>query len=71
MECVTECPAAGALMMAAPGKRRVPAWVIAAGVAVIFLGVVGYARWSGHWATDLPSRVYFDLVPRANEFTHP
>ena len=71
MECVTECPAAGALFMSAPRKRRVPAWAIAAGVAAIFFGVVGYAQWTGHWRTDLPSRVYFELVPRANEFTHP
>ncbi len=71
MECVTECPAAGALFLAAPGRRRVPAWVVAAGVAAIFFGAVGYAQWSGHWRTDLPSRVYFELIPRANEFTHP
>ena len=71
MECVTECPAAGALFLAAPGKRRVAAWAVGAGVAAIFLGTVAYARWSGHWLTDLPSNTYFDLVPRANEFTHP
>jgi polyferredoxin len=71
MECVTDCPAAGALFMAMPRRRRVPAWAIAAGVAAIFLSAVGYAQWSGHWSTELPSRVYFDLVPRANEFTHP
>jgi len=71
MECVAECPAAGALFMAAPRKRRVPAWAIAVGVAGIFLGIVGYARWTGHWGTDVPSRVYFELVPHADEFTHP
>lgn len=71
MECVAECPAAEALFMAAPRKRKVPAWAIAAGVAALFLSAVGYAQWSGHWRTDLPSRVYFELVPRANEFTHP
>ncbi|HEY2018358.1 MAG TPA: 4Fe-4S binding protein [Bryobacteraceae bacterium] len=71
MMCVAECPAAGALMMAAPRKRRVPAWAMAAGVAVLFLGICGYARWTGHWNTDLPSRLYFELIPHANEFTHP
>jgi hypothetical protein len=50
---------------------RVPAWAIAAGVAVIFLGVVVYARLTGHWHTDLPQSIYRDLVPRANEFSHP
>ena len=71
MECVAACPAAGALLMSAPRRKRVPAWAIAAGTALLFLGVTGYARWSGHWSTALPSRVYFELIPRANEFTHP
>jgi polyferredoxin len=71
LECVAECPAAGALIMAAPRKRPVPAWLIAGGVAVIFLGLTGYAQWSGYWRTDLPSHVYEDLIPHANEFTHP
>jgi len=71
MECVTACPAAGALLMSAPRRRRVPAWAIAAGTALLFLGITGYARWSGHWSTGLPSRVYLELIPRANEFLHP
>jgi polyferredoxin len=71
MECVASCPAAGALLMSAPRYKRVPAWAIAAGIAVLFLGITSYARWTGHWRTDLPSRVYFELIPRANEFTHP
>jgi len=71
LQCVAACPAAGALLMAAPRKRRVPAWAIAAGVAMLFLGVCGYAQWSGNWRTDLPSQVYFQLIPHASEFTHP
>ena len=71
LECVAECPAAGALLMAAPHGRRVPAWAIAAGVAAIFLGLTGYAQWTGYWRTDLPSRTYQELIPHANEFEHP
>lgn len=71
LQCVAECPAEGALFLSAPVRRRVPAWAVAAGVAVIFLGICGYARWSGYWHTDLPSKLYFDLIPHANEFTHP
>ncbi len=70
MECVAACPAAGALQMSTR-HRRVPAWAIAAGVAILFLGITGYARWTGHWRTDLASRVYLELIPQANEFTHP
>jgi polyferredoxin len=71
MECVAVCPAEGALMLAAPRKRVVPAWAVAAGVAVLFLGLVGYAKMSNHWNTNLPKDVYFQLVPRAAEFEHP
>jgi polyferredoxin len=71
LQCVAVCPAEGALHIALPKKRRVPAWAMAAVMAVLFLGVVGYAQHAGYWRTDLPSRVLFDLVPRAQEFTHP
>jgi len=72
LQCVASCPAAGALFLSTPVRhRRVPAWAVAAGVAALFLGVCGYARWTGHWNTDLPSRTYFELVPHANEFQHP
>jgi hypothetical protein len=49
----------------------VPAWAMAAGVAVLFVGICGMAQWAGHWRTDLPSEIYFRLIPHANEFTHP
>jgi polyferredoxin len=71
MQCVAECPAAGALFLAAPRRRKTPAWVVAAGTAALFLAVCGYARWTGHWHSDVPERVYFELVPHANEFGHP
>ena len=72
MRCVTSGPAEGALHMSVGGRgAHVPAWAVAAGVAVIFLGLYGYARGTGHWYTDLPERILSNLVPRANEFTHP
>ena len=71
MECVAACPAEGALQMSLPGRRKLPAWGLAAGVAAIFLGVVLLARLNGAWQTDVPDAVYFQLVPRAMEFIHP
>ncbi len=71
LECVAVCPAAGALFLSAPRAKRVPAWLVAAGIAVLFLGVCGYARLTGHWQTNLPGSTYFELIPHANEFTHP
>lgn len=70
LSCVTVCPAAGALDLTA-GRRRVPGWAVGAGVATLFLGAVLAARLSGHWHTVLPDAVYFDLIPRAEEFRHP
>jgi polyferredoxin len=71
LQCVAECPAAGALFLAAPRRRCIPAWAVAAGITVVFVGICGYARWLGYWDTHLPSRVYMELIPHANEFTHP
>jgi len=71
MQCVAECPAAGALFLSAPARKPVPAWLMAAGIAAIFLGVCAAAQWTGHWRTVLPQSVYMNLVPRADEFTHP
>ena len=71
LECVAVCPAEGALYMTLPRRRSLPAWAMAAGMAAIFFGLVGYAMYSGHWRTDLPSQVYEELIPRAHEFGHP
>jgi ferredoxin len=71
LECVAVCPAEGALRMSAPGRRAVPAWMMAAAAAALFLGICGCAWWAGNWHTGLPDRVYVDLIPHAREFTHP
>ncbi|MGP8245952.1 MAG: 4Fe-4S binding protein [Bryobacteraceae bacterium] len=71
LECVAACPAAGALFLSAPTRRSTPAWVVAAGLAILFIGVCGWARLSGHWQTQLPTQVYLELVPHANQFNHP
>ncbi len=68
------CPADGALRMALPlipRRRRMPTWVFAAGVAVMFFGIVGFAKVENYWKSDVPSAVYKQLVPHANEASHP
>ncbi len=71
LECVAACPAEGALVLALPRRRVLPAWEITAGIAIVFLGITGLAYWTGHWHTDLPASVYHELIPRAREFSHP
>jgi ferredoxin len=71
LECVAVCPAQDALVMAAPGRKAVPVWAVAAALAGLFFGLVGYAKLSGHWDTRLPQQVYFELVPQASQTQHP
>jgi hypothetical protein len=49
----------------------VPAPAIAAGVAVIFFGVVGFAKVSGHWNGSVPEDLFFQLIPNAASYSHP
>lgn len=75
LECVAVCPAKDALSLQFVGpaklRRVVPAWQLAAGIAIIFFGLVGYAKFSDHWQTHLPQQVFLKLVPAANEQHHP
>jgi polyferredoxin len=74
MSCVTVCPAAGALdLTIGVGRSRavVTPWALAAGVAILFAGIVAFARVNGFWHTALPDATYFDLIPRADSFAHP
>ena len=71
MQCTAVCPAKAALEVKVTRRRPVPAWSIAAGIASIFLIVVGAARLSGHWKLDVPLEVYRALVSNANSVSHP
>ena len=82
MACVASCPAENALQFAlAPRKaatarqrwtrRALGPLAVAGMIAYIFLGFVLYARATSHWQTTMPREVYMDLVPRANQLTHP
>ena len=72
LECVAVCPAQGALRMS-PSKasRPTPVWAMALGIAMLLFGVVGYAKTSGHWNTSVPNYVYRQLVPHADQASHP
>ena len=76
LECVAVCPAQGALQMALPptpvsSSRAIPAWSMAAGIALVFFGIVGFAKTTGSWKTNVPAPVYQQLVPHADAATHP
>ena len=78
LECVAVCPAENALgmnlpSMLTPQKLRVglPAWALAAGIALMFLGMAGFAKVTGHWNSHVPDAVYQRLVPNADQAAHP
>jgi ferredoxin len=82
MVCVAACPAENALQFALPARRDTPSsqrwyrrrlgpFAVAAVLAYIFFGVVLLAKATNHWQTNVPREVYMDLVPHANDVTHP
>jgi polyferredoxin len=82
MACVAACPAQDALQFALPPRKTSPPaqrWfrravsplAVAGILAGIFFGFVLVARATGHWQTNLPRAIYLELVPHANEATHP
>ncbi len=76
LECVAVCPAEGALQLAAPGwvpkeAARVSSGALAAGIAAVLLGIIGAAKLSGHWDSPIPRSAYVEIVPRADQASHP
>ncbi len=75
LECIAVCPANNTLAVSLPvglrTRRAIPVWTMAAGIAIVFFGLVGYAKITGQWNTELPQQVYLYLVPNANEQHHP
>jgi NAD-dependent dihydropyrimidine dehydrogenase PreA subunit len=71
--CVAVCPVNGALEMRtlARPRRKLSALQVACGVIALFVIVVAAARATGHWQTDVPEAMFFDLIPRAGELAHP
>jgi len=78
LECVAVCPAQDALAMSLPNlvgtatkPARIPAWAMAAGIAILFFGIAGFAKATGHWDSAIPTAVYERLVPNADQAAHP
>ncbi|MCL2297459.1 MAG: 4Fe-4S binding protein [Proteobacteria bacterium] len=40
-------------------------------LAVLVGGVIGAAKWTGHWETLIPDAIYQQLIPRAQQLAHP
>ena len=80
LACIASCPAEGALAFSLPPargaaqlhSRRVlqPLGMVAL-LAAIFFGTILFARATNHWQTNVPRAVYQELIPHANQATHP
>jgi polyferredoxin len=82
MACIAACSVQDALQFSLPPRkaqtsrerwlrRALSPLAVAAVLAGLFLGPVLYAKATGHWQMKLPSAVYRELVPNANELSHP
>jgi polyferredoxin len=71
LTCVSQCPARGALEVAAPKGRAVRPMVFVALVAVVFFGTIGAAKLTGHWQSSVTYEEYKALLPDASRFEHP
>jgi polyferredoxin len=62
---------AGAVAVAARWRNRaVQPRLVAAVLALVFFGLIGVARATGHWRTNIPRDVYMQLVPHADDYGH-
>ena len=61
----------GLPQLGAKKARGIPGWAMAAAVAVLFVGIVGFAKVTGHWQSAIPDSAYQLLVPHADEAAHP
>ena len=82
MACIAACPSEGALNFSRaqtnglPGalplyRNPVTPLAMMGILAIIFFGVILFARATNHWQTHLPQSVYQELVPNANQAAHP
>ena len=82
MACVAACSAQDALQLAMPmrqaatpaqrwQRRTLGPLAVAAVIAYLFFGAVLLAHVTNHWQTHLPRTVYMQLVPNANQLSHP
>jgi polyferredoxin len=78
LECVAVCPAKDTLGLSlpkipalVPRPATMPTWAMAAGIAALFFGIVGFAKTAGYWDSQVPQATYRQLVPNADQAAHP
>jgi len=62
MDCVTACPAPGALEARVLGRWRIPAWVWPLLVVGVWLLIYGVAKLSHNWDTSIPAATFKQII---------
>lgn len=71
LTCVSNCPSRGALEMSLPARKAVHPLAYAVLVGALFFGLVGAAKLTGNWHSNVTYEEYKVLVPMAEKFGHP
>jgi polyferredoxin len=51
-------------------RRALKPQVVAVVLAIVFFGLIGAARATGHWQTNVSREIYMELVPNADSYGH-
>lgn len=71
LTCLSGCPK-DAITYSTPGRRySIPGWAYPVVLSVIFLGIIGIAKVTGHWHSVVPQADLMRLVPIAESLQHP
>ena len=62
MDCVRVCPAEECLEATAPGGIRIAPWAWALMVVILWLGIFGFAKFTGRWDTTIPDEVFKQVI---------
>ncbi|SFC12827.1 4Fe-4S binding protein [Pragia fontium] len=80
MSCVESCPAKDTLVFSLTKPKGEPGathslglsgMAVALMLTLILAGTIGYAKFTGHWDTQLPEQFYYRLIPASQQLGHP
>ncbi len=71
LTCVANCQSSASLDIALPSRKPLKPLVYVAMVAVVFFGIIGTAKLTGHWESAVSYEEYKTLIPDAPKLEHP
>lgn len=71
LTCVSVCPARGALDISLTKKRKINPFVYLVLVVAVFFGIIGIAKLTGHWHSNVSYEDYKTILPYIHTLNHP